>query len=294
MTGTSSSGPRRLAIIGSSGQLGLDIVSAARAAGHDVAPLTHAEIDITNADSTWTALRDAAPDVVINAAALSDVPRCEREPETAFAVNAFGVRNIAIAAAKLSIPLLHVSTDFVFDGNKPTPYIESDLPSPVNVYGASKLAGEHFVTAIQPKHFVVRTSALYGVNPCRAKPQDNFVRAVLRKGRETGEVQVVATQRVSPTSTESLSRQLLSLVATEAYGLFHATSQGACTWAEFATAIFEIAGIPARVIAATAVADGEVARPANSVLENAGLQRLGLDTMPDWREALSGYLAIIA
>lgn len=286
----SSTAPPRIAVIGATGQLGSDIVTEARRAGYDVAALTHDDIELTSEERVRATLAEKRPELVINAAAMNHVEGCEDDPLKAFAVNAVGVRNLAVAARAASITLMHISTDYVFDGTKPDSYVETDIPGPVNVYGTSKLAGEYFVAAFQPRHYIVRTSALYGVNRCRAKPQDNFVKAMLAQGGAQTEVRVVASERVSPTSTASLSRQLLRMAGTNRYGIYHATSQGDCTWAEFASAIFEISGLSAQVIPVEAQPTRQVRRPANSVLANAALKQIGEDIMPEWREALKEYL----
>jgi dTDP-4-dehydrorhamnose reductase len=259
--------------------------------GHEALPLTHAEIELTEPHSVAQALGLIAPDAIINAAAMNHVERCEREPELAFRINAIGTRNLALASAAAGIPLVHVSTDYVFDGHKPEPYLETDLPSPVNAYGVSKLAGEHFVRALNDRHYVVRTSALYGVNRCRAKPQDNFVRAMLRRARSGDRVRVVSDERVSPTWTANLATQLIELLESGAYGTYHATSAGACSWYEFAVAIFEESGVAAAPEPVSVAAYGsEVRRPSQSVLDNAALRELGRDRMLPWRDALRGFL----
>lgn len=281
----------RIAIVGSSGQLGADLAVMARQAGHAVHALTHADIELTVPARVNEVIGALAPDVIINAAAMNHVERCESEPELAYAVNALGPRNLALAAAAPGAVLLHVSTDYVFDGRKGAPYVETDLPAPLNAYGTAKLAGEHFVRALAPRSFVVRTSALYGANPCRAKPQDNFVRFILRQAREKGKVTVVRDQWVSPTWTHDLSKQILRLLDSDAYGTYHATSQGSCSWAEFADAIVATAGLEATVDQVTSEAYASpVQRPASSVLDNEALRRRGMDMMPHWRESLRRYV----
>lgn len=284
----------RIAVIGANGQLGADVVRSATDAGHEVLALTHAEVDIVDLAALDGALGQMRPEVVVNTAAMNHVEGCEADPAKALFVNGVGVRNVAVATSRLGMKLVHISTDYVFRGDKGSPYVESDAPGPLNAYGASKLVGEYFVTALQPQHFVVRTSALYGVNRCRAKPQDNFVRAMLKLGRADREMRVDAEGRVSPTWTADLARQLMSLLETDHFGTYHATSQGDCSWLEFAQAIMEIAGIPATVLPREAdPKNAPLRRPANSVLLNDALQRLGLDLMPPWRQSLERYLEVI-
>lgn len=258
--------------------------------------LTHQEIELTDTASIDAALDRVGADTVVNTAAMHNVERCEQDPAAAFAVNAVGVRHLAHAVARRGATLVHIGTDYIFDGAQRRPYVETDLPRPLNAYGASKLAGEHFVTALAPKHFVVRSSGLYGMHPSRAKAGGlNFVGVMLKLARERGTVRVVTDEIVTPTYTVDLAEQILDLVGTTAYGTYHATSGGACSWNEFAREIFRRAA-PATVVedACAAAFPRPVARPLYSVLDNAALRRLGLDRMPDWRDALGRYLEALA
>jgi dTDP-4-dehydrorhamnose reductase len=207
-----------------------------------------------------------------------------------------GARNLAMLTRDLAALLVHISTDYVFDGHRPpgqenVPYTESDIPLPLNVYGNSKLAGEYFVRTMNERHIVLRTSALYGHRPCRAKGGKNFVDRMLELGRDRGEVRVVANEQVSPTPTRELAQQIVALAEAEVYGLFHSTAEGSCSWHEFAREIFAVAGLPVRCV--TARADefpAKVPRPAYSVLENARLKKLALNRFRHWREGLRDYL----
>jgi dTDP-4-dehydrorhamnose reductase len=284
------------AVIGANGQLGADLMRACAARGLTAVGLTHADIELTDASSIDAALDRTGAALVINTAAMHNVDACEREPDKAFAVNAIGARHLALAAARRGATLVHVSTDYVFDGAQRRPYVETDLARPLNAYGVSKLAGEHFVGSLAPKHFVVRSSGLYGAHPSRAKAGGlNFVRSMLKLGRERGRVRVVTDEVVTPTYTVDLAEQILDLAETDAYGTYHATSAGQCSWNEFAREIFRCMASAALVEDATA-ADfpRPVARPFYSVLDNAGLRRLGIDRMADWRDALGRYLATLA
>jgi dTDP-4-dehydrorhamnose reductase len=228
----------------------------------------------------------------VNTAAMHHVENCEREPEKAFAVNALGAKNLAIVARELGAVLLHVSTDYVFDGGKGSPYIEEDNPLPLNAYGITKLAGEHFVRATSARHFVVRTSGLYGKSPCRAKGGLNFIDLMLKLAKERGEVRVVDSEVVTPTSTAELAQQIVQLSHSDCYGLYHATAQGSCSWYEFAREIFAITDTPVRLqIAAPGEFPVKVARPKYSVLENRALKSRGLDLFKPWQDALQKYLA---
>src|SRR5437868_6326145 len=189
----------RVAVVGANGQLGSDVAQAFAGNGDEVCALVHSQIEITDFDSVWRALAQAGPQVIVNTAAMHHVEDCEREPKRAFAVNSLGPRNLALVARDLGAVLMHVSTDYLFDGSKGSPYDETDVPRPLNVYGNTKLAGEYFVRCTTEKHFVVRTSGLYGKHPCRGKGGLNFVELMLKLARERVEVRVVADEIVSPT-----------------------------------------------------------------------------------------------
>ena len=284
-----------VAVIGANGQLGADVMAACAARGLHAVGLTHAEIELADAESVSAALDRAGADVIVNTAAMHNVETCEREPDRAFMINAIGVRSLAQAAERRGAKLVHISTDYVFDGAQRRPYVETDAPRPLNAYGVSKLAGEHFVTTLAPQHFVVRTSGLYGSNPSRAKAGGlNFVRLMLKLGKEKGRVRVVADEFVTPTYAADLAEQILDLAETPAYGIYHATSGGSCSWNEFAREIFRLAA-PDTIVEDACAADfpRPVARPLYSVLDNAGLKRLGIDRMADWRDALGRYLTAL-
>lgn len=283
----------RVAVIGSNGQLGVDAAEAFRATGDTVLALSHDDIEIGNLDSVAAALTGAKPAVVVNTAAMHHVEKCEIDPERAFAVNALGVRNLAMVSQDLGAALIHVSTDYVFDGSKGTPYVETDAPRPLNVYGNSKLSGEYFVRCTAEKHFVLRTSAIYGKNPCRAKGGLNFVELMLKLAKERGEVRVVDNEFVTPTYTRELARQMVVLSRSEVYGLYHATGEGGCSWLEFAEEIFAATGTQVCVNAAALnECPAKVPRPKYSVLENRGLNVLGLNVFRPWRDGLWEYLGV--
>jgi dTDP-4-dehydrorhamnose reductase len=281
----------KIAVIGANGQLGTDLVAAFSENGDSVCALTHAEIDIPDLQSVTRALEGIRPEAIVNTAAMHHVENCEREPEKALAVNALGARNLALVARDLSAVLIHVSTDYVFDGTKGCPYSEEDNPRPLNAYGISKLAGEHFVRATAPKHFVVRTSGLYGKSPCRAKGGLNFIDLMLKLARERGEVRVVDSEVVSPTSTAELAQQIVRLSRSDSYGLYHATAEGSCSWHEFAREIFALTGTPVRLNVASANEfPAKVPRPMYSVLENRALKSHGMNIFKPWQAALRSYL----
>ncbi len=283
----------RVAVIGANGQLGIDAAEAFAANGDTVVALTHDDIEIGISDSVAAALKGAKPALVVNTAAMHHVEKCESDPERAFAVNALGVRNVAQVARDLGATLIHVSTDYVFDGSKGTPYVETDAPRPLNVYGNSKLAGEYFVRYTVEKHFVLRTSAIYGKIPCRAKGGLNFIQLMLKLAKERGEVKVVDNEFVTPTYTRELARQMVALSRSEVYGLYHATGEGGCSWLEFAREIFDATGTQVRLNAAAPNEfPAKVPRPQYSVLENRGLKDLGLNVFRPWRDGLWEYLGV--
>ena len=281
----------RVAVVGANGQLGSDVVEVFRERGSEVFPLTHVDLELANPDSVSTCLKSLAPAVVVNTAAMHHVEQCEQQPEKAFAVNAIGVRNLAVVTKELGAVLIHVSTDYVFDGAKGQPYVEEDAPVPLNVYGNSKLSGEQFVRTLNDKHFVLRVSAIYGKQPCRAKGGKNFVELMLKLGRERGMVRVVDSEVVSPTPTAQIAAQIYELSGCDAYGLYHGTAEGSCSWYGFAREIFKAANLQVDVqIAGPNEFPAKVPRPKYSVLENRGLKRLGLNRFTDWRDGLQQYL----
>ena len=283
-----------IAVIGSNGQLGSDVVRVLAHQGEDVYSLTHADIEVSSLESVADCLRSKRPEIVINTAAMHHVENCEQEPGKAYAVNAVGARNLATVTRDLGAVLIHVSTDYVFDGKKDEPYVENDIPLPLNVYGNSKLAGEYFVRTLNSKHFVLRTSALYGKHPCRAKGGQNFVDLMLRLARERGRVRVVDSEFVSPTPTVDVARQIAALTRCDAYGLYHATAEGSCSWYEFAREIFSVAEIEVKLEAASpSEFPAKVPRPRYSVLENRGLKTLRLNQFEPWQLGLRRYVSQI-
>jgi len=283
-----------IAVIGSNGQLGSDVVRVFADQGENVYSLTHADIEVSSLESVADCLRSQGPEIVINTAAMHHVENCEQEPGKAYAVNAVGARNLATVTRDLGAVLIHVSTDYVFDGKKDEPYVENDIPLPLNVYGNSKLAGEYFVRTLNSKHFVLRTSALYGKHPCRAKGGQNFVDLMLRLARERGRVRVVDSEFVSPTPTVDVARQIAALTRCDAYGLYHATAEGSCSWYEFAREIFSVAEIEVKLeAAAPSEFPAKVPRPRYSVLENRGLKSLRLNQFEPWQVGLRRYVSQI-
>lgn len=280
----------RVLIIGSDGQLGSDLVSAFDR--HEVVGATHADLEVTDGDQVHAFLAATRPSVVVNTAAYHRTDDCERNPATAFEVNARGPLNLARACEAVGCLLVHISTDYVFRGDKRAPYLEDDPAVPVNVYGVSKVAGELAVRAACSRHYIVRTSGLYGHAACRAKGE-NFVTKMLRLARSKGEVSVVTDEVLTPTWTRGLARQIASLSAGDAvpFGLVHATDEGQCSWFEFTEEIFRLVPMDVSLTPVTVTTfPSSVPRPQYSVLENAVLKKAAANLLPDWRESLRGYL----
>jgi dTDP-4-dehydrorhamnose reductase len=283
---------RHVVIVGSNGQLGTDLQS--RLPGFRVTALAHAELDVCDAARAGERLRGIEPDVVINTSAFHKVDVCEDEPAASFAVNATGAYNLARLAAELDYTLVHFSSDYVFDGASRVPYREDDLASPLSVYGVSKLAGEKLVCAFSPRHFLIRTTGLYGVAGASGKG-GNFVETMLRLGK-AGPVRVVDDQVMTPTATADLAQAIATLLAREgepgvAYGVYHITNAGQCSWHFFAQTIFERCGMRVDLSPITSAQSGSKARrPAFSVLDHGKWLRAGFAELRPWREALGDYL----
>ncbi len=284
-------------IIGSEGQLGADLCSVwsdARVSRADIAG-NSPRLDVRDGGAVWDMIQGLRPDVVVNAAASHELIACDKNPGEAFAVNATGALWTAKACAACGARLVYISTDYVFGGaplHPRRPYIESDLPAPMNVYAASKLAGESLTAAYCADSLVLRTAALYGLTPCRGKGGRNFVETMLDLAAGGKEIKVVEDEITTPTYTASLARQVRILAEGAAPGLYHATCAGMCSWYEFAQAIFEETGTLASITAVgSADYHSPVRRPRYSVLENRRSRELGQDVMPSWRDALKEYAA---
>jgi dTDP-4-dehydrorhamnose reductase len=274
-------------VTGAGGQLGHDVVAAFR--GHEVAGLTHADLDVVDRDAVMQAVTTLRPHAIVNCAAWTAVDACESDPDRAFASNALAVRHVAEAARRVGAHVCHISTDYVFDGSKVEPYNEWDEPSPRSVYGASKLAGER---ELDPDATIVRTSWVCGEHGA------NMVKTILRVAAEREQLAFVDDQRGHPTFTADLADVVRKLVVDRRPGLFHVTNQGAVSWFDFAQAVMAAAGHdPARVKPiATADLDPPRAapRPANSVLDNAALRLSGLPLLADFREPLERLVSKLA
>lgn len=267
--------------------LGRELERVARALGKEVTGLDLPECDITHRKQIERAIFDAEPDLVLHAAAFTAVDRCETESDLAYLVNATGTQNVCLAAQKLDVPLLYISTDYIFDGEKPhpLPYDEWDAANPLSVYGKSKWAGECFVRELCAKHFIVRISWLCG------RGGANFVETILKLAKERDELKVVNDQRGSPTFVADVAPELLRLVDYGAFGTFHITNQGYTTWFEFAKKIVELAKLKMRIVSCTTEEFPRPApRPKNSRLSPRLYENALGNRMPPWEEGLKKYL----
>ncbi len=281
----------RIAVLGANGQLGSDLVRRfAKTEEYEIFAFGHKDLDCVDLRSVENALATAHPDCVVNCAAFVRVDDCEDRPLDAFSVNAVGALNVARAAAKLGAVCAYISTDYVFNGGKGAPYTEDDIPSPINVYGASKLVGEYLVRSVCPRHYILRTSGLYGSAGSSGKG-GNFVETMIRLTREGRPIFVVRDQILTPTYTRDLAEQIVKLLRHDRYGLYHMTNSGQCSWYQFAETIFGLAGLKSELRPITTEAFGAKARrPPYSVLANEELTRLTSDRMRPWQEALEAYL----
>jgi dTDP-4-dehydrorhamnose reductase len=274
---------KRVLITGAGGMLGQDAVAAVAARGHTVIGLTRAELDITDAHAVEDAIAELRPDAVLNTAAWTDVDGAEADERGAMLVNDTAAGIVAATAAAHGATVLYVSSDYVFDGTKGSPYVESDLPGALSAYGRSKQAGETSTQIANPRHFIVRSSWLFGTNG------PNFVETMLRVAAEQPEVIVVSDQVASPTFTRHLAQALALVLETDEYGIHHIAAAGRCSWFDFATEIFDQAGVDCRVMAGTTEMLGRPApRPALSLLVS---ERPDPIVLPDWHQGLAEYLA---
>ena len=288
----------KILVTGICGMLGVDLYQTLReqheVVGFDVnefpsTPFSPPPIqrgDITRIEEVKRAFSELVPQMVVHAAAYTDVDGCEKNPDKAYKVNALGTQNVCRAGQDLGIPVMYISTDFVFGGNKDSPYLESDQPHPISTYGRSKLAGEEYVKNLLKEYFVVRTSWLYG------RYGKNFVETILKSAEEKEELTVVDDQVGSPTYTRDLSRKIKDLLLTKSYGVYHITNSGSCSWYEFAREILKLAGI--KGVEVMPISSEELDRPAPrprfSVLENHRLRLTLGNSMRNWKEVLSDYI----
>jgi dTDP-4-dehydrorhamnose reductase len=279
----------KVAVIGSTGQLGQDLM---RVFGEETVGFAHEDLDVTDEAGVVSAINSARPDWVLNTAAFHRVDDCEADPKLTFAVNALGALNVARAAAEVGSGVVFYSSDYVFGGQdreRGHPYQEGDSPHPLSVYGVSKEAGEQLVMQANERHLVVRSAGLYGT--ATSRKGWTFPELMINKARSEGTVRVVTDQVLSPTFTADLAGKTKELIEHDATGLFHLTNAGECSWFEFAQEAFAIAGVEAEM---EPIDSGQfqqrARRPPYSALDSARLETVGLSPMRPWEEALSDYL----
>ena len=276
-------------VTGVKGQLGYDVVNELEKRGLEAIGVDIQEMDITDADSVNSVIGEAAPDAVIHCAAYTAVDAAEDNEELCRKVNAQGTQNIANMCKKLDIPMIYISTDYVFDGQGERPWLPDDERAPLNVYGQTKYEGELAVQNTLDKYFIVRIAWVFGLNG------KNFVKTMLNLGKTRDRLTVVNDQFGSPTYTYDLSRLLVDMIQTDKYGIYHATNEGICTWYEFACEIFRQAGITVDVAPVTADQyPAKAKRPSNSRMSKDKLEENGFERLPSWQDALGRYLKEIS
>lgn len=279
----------KVAVIGSTGQLGQDLM---RVFGEDATAFAHQDLDVTDGVGVASAMHSLEPDWVLNTAAFHRVDDCETNPALALAVNALGALNVARAAAAVGAGVVFVSTDYVFGGEdreRGNPYEEEEKVHPLNVYGVSKEAGEHLTIQANARHLVVRSAGLYGT--ATSRKGWTFPELMLNKARSEGLVRVVTDQVLSPTFTADLARKTKELIERDATGVYHLTNAGECSWFEFARCTFDLAGVEVKMEPVhTDQTRRRARRPSYSALATARLKEVGLSPLRPWKEALGDYL----
>jgi dTDP-4-dehydrorhamnose reductase len=279
--------PQRIIVVGATGQFGTDLVEVLGQDGKfEVMPLSHGDCDCTDEKKVVQVIGSLHPDTVMNCAAYVRVDDCEEHASEAFNVNAIGALNVARACAAANALCVYISTDYVFDGTKATPYTESDLPNPINIYGVSKLTGEYLTRQAGARWLIVRTASLFGKTGARGKG-GNFIETIIKKAKAHDPIKVVNNITMSPTYSRDAANGLASLLHNRATGLFHIANEGTCTWYEFAKAISEFAEL-SNVIDPVSSDEllSRARRPKNSALITEGW---GLELRP-WKDALKAYL----
>ncbi len=275
----------KVLITGGKGQLGSDLTIYLNSKNFEVISYSSKELDITNLELSLKIVKDIKPEVIINCSAYTAVDDCESNINKAYLVNAIGAKNIAIVSRKINAKLFHLSTDYVFDGKKKSPYTEYDFPNPISIYGKSKLAGEIEVINQTNDYFILRVSGVYG------KYGKNFVKTMINLAKEKNEIKVVNDQIVTPTSTIEICKLISNLINTDHFGLYHATCEGECSWYEFTKYIFQLLNIKAKVVpCSTEEFPRPAARPKYSVLENFNLKLIGYNSFNNWKLAIKNFL----
>ncbi|ODV54801.1 dTDP-4-dehydrorhamnose reductase [Lysinibacillus fusiformis] len=275
----------KIIVTGANGQLGQELVKQLTDSEHDLFVFTKTDLDITDTERVLTVCNDIKPQIIINAAAYTNVDGAETNKELAFQVNAVGQRNLTVAAEKVGAKICYISTDYVFNGQATSPYNEYMNVDPLGVYGQSKYAGEFLTQTLNTKYFIVRTAWVYG------EYGPNFVKTMLKLAEEKSELGVVHDQVGSPTYTVDLAEFIIELVQTEKYGIYHCTNSGTCSWFEFAQEIFKLANKDIKVKPLTSDQFSRPAkRPAYSVLGDLSVRINGFIPRRSWKEALDEYI----
>lgn len=275
----------KILITGAYGMLGSDLREVLK--NHELIVTGSKDLDITNEENVIDFIDENSPEVVINAAAYTAVDDCETNYDEAYAVNAIGPKNLAIACKKQDVPLVHISTDYVFDGSKTTPLLENDALGPQSAYGKTKLEGEKFIQEYTDKYFILRTAWLYGIHG------NNFVQTMLSLAENHDEITVVDDQIGSPTYSLDLAVSIANLLNSDKYGIYHLTNEGECSWYEFSKRIFELSDVDVKVLPVTTEEFPRPApRPHYSVLSNQKWIKAGFPPMRKYEEALSDYLSL--
>lgn len=279
----------KVLVTGINGQLGHDVMGELKKRGHEAVGVDIEEMDITDAECVKKVMTQTAPEAVVHCSAYTAVDRAEEEVELCRQVNAEGTKNVAEVCAGLDCKLLYLSTDYIFSGEGERPWEPGDEPDPLNIYGLTKFEGEQEIKSRMDKYFIVRISWVFGVNG------NNFIKTMLRLGRENGAVRVVDDQIGSPTYTYDLAVLLVDMIETEKYGEYHASNEGTCSWYEFAKEIFAAAGM--NEVEVTPVSSEEfpakAKRPKNSRMSKEKLVKNGFNKLPSWQDAVKRYVPLV-
>ena len=275
----------KILVTGIKGQLGYDVVKALKLRGHQPIGVDREEMDLMNDNMIQDFIMNLKPEAIIHCAAYTAVDQAEEEVEICYQINAEAVKVIAECAKTLDIPMIYISTDYVFDGTKASEYVETDIPNPINVYGASKLKGEQYVQQLLEKFYIVRISWVFGING------NNFIKTMQRLGNEQDQLNIIHDQVGSPTYTAHLAPLLVDMIETDQYGIYHATNEGYCSWYEFAAEIFKQSQLDVTLHPITTDQyKTKAKRPLNSKMSKQKLSDYGFHRLPTWQEALKNYL----
>lgn len=275
----------KILVTGVKGQLGYDVVKALESRGYQPVGVDREEMDLMNNNMIQNFIMNLKPEAIIHCAAYTAVDQAEEEVEICYQINAEAVKVIAECAKTLDIPMIYISTDYVFDGIKASEYVETDIPNPINVYGASKLKGEQYVQQLLEKFYIVRISWVFGING------NNFIKTMQRLGNEHDELNIIHDQVGSPTYTAHLAPLLVDMIETDQYGIYHATNEGYCSWYEFADEIFKQSQLDVMLHPITTDQyKTKAKRPLNSKMSKQKLSDYGFHRLPTWQEALKNYI----